>query len=338
MGVLDEYADALRKVPLNEAVPFGAAATPQGDPTALSNAAAAPYQMVKALMDSARQAPVGVPYEHMTPEQRQAQDNLVNHSAETALGLAGGGTPAAEAGAAGIFGGRLAKTADLGALRKAHEINDEHFLNFGTSSTPETRAQMWNETGWTHNPKDLRMRFEIPDNKSVMTLPMEFGKGVTGVKGSAAAVMRHPDLYKAYPELAGYKADIQHGPIGGEFDPNKKSIFVSVPNLVDARSVMLHELQHGVQDAEGFAQGSSIQHWMPPKTEAMGNAQMPEYVRQKVELGARDLYHQTAGEVEARNVQRRMDYLPSMRRMFTPEATQSVPFDQQVLVDLLNKK
>jgi hypothetical protein len=51
---------------------------------------------------------------------------------------------------------------------------------------------------------------------------------------------------------------------------------------------------------------------------------------------ANDQYRALAGEVEARNVQTRMDMDAATRRATPPWATEDVPRDQQIVRGLLN--
>src|SRR4051794_9534588 len=66
-----------------------------------------------------------------------AQDNAAGWGLGAAALGATGGMPMAEAGAAGIFGGRLAATADRSALARAEEM--------AASGAP--RGDVWNATG-----------------------------------------------------------------------------------------------------------------------------------------------------------------------------------------------
>lgn len=234
-------------VPMSEAIPFGAWATPDGSPTALSGMISGLFSMPKHLIDKAAE---------FDPQDIHGSTvNVAPAAAEMALALAGTGAPAAEAGAAGIFGGKLAKTADVKALIEANDM-----LKGGKSAN-----QIWGDTGWFKSPTDSKWRFEIPDNNSKM-----FGHGLNykedgDLIGAPASVMfQHPELYKAYPELekANIYNTVLHNPSNGVgtgsynkgFPP---TIEVNAPNLTSARQVGLHELQHGVQEIEHFAAGGN---------------------------------------------------------------------------------
>lgn len=186
--------------------------------------------------------------------------------------LTTGGMPMAEAGAAGIFGGKLAKTADLEALQTAKDMAGK--------SSPE---DIWNKTGWFQGP-DQQWRFEIPDNKSAIADKLG-NKG--GYEGPMQGLLSHADLYEAYPWLkninttAWYDRSLR-APVEGQYSSSINTRYGGSGTPADVHSMLLHELQHAVQDTEGFAPGTA------PKP------------------GEYENYLSSPGEVEARKVQARM--------------------------------
>jgi GNAT superfamily N-acetyltransferase len=183
------------------------------------------------------------------------------------------------------FAGRAAKTADLGALTKAQELDE-----FGAG-----RREIWDETGWFKGPDD-KWRFEIDDSMAQFDtnrLPKEMGlKGLMddyakrefGVDSVARlpanspernaaiqyaqeisagsrdnlvglpSVVKHPELMEAY--------DLSNIGIGRENTGRFKGSFNINDNVVrvsdqDQLSTALHETQHVVQGREGFAPGGS---------------------------------------------------------------------------------
>lgn len=213
----------------------------------------------------------------------------------------------------------------------------------------------------------------------------------------------HPELFRAYPDLAKMKI----APLPQEFiDAGVKGqvsgnvIYLAPGNPDYLRSVLLHEMQHGVQHIEGFARGGSVQEFMSPKLKAqterfnkavedsikdigLGDVVSKTMIRKfkrlldpelsKTEkallegmlqldkadlevLGKKDayqrlktiaegqieiakerekhfeLYRRLAGEVEARNVQTRMDMGTMDRFLQHPRATEDRPsFVQRTL-------
>ena len=91
---------------------------------------------------------------------------------------------------------------------------------------------------------------------------------------TAAGALPHPDLYKAYPELAKTKVEpYRNEDIYGSYlntqvsegslnNPKttltNENITANAPNEEELKSVLLHEIQHAIQAREGFARGANI--------------------------------------------------------------------------------
>jgi hypothetical protein len=220
-----------------------------------------PMNMVgsfKNMMDAAYSHPPG-----MSVQDNPQYSGLV---AENAMNFIGGASPFAQAGAAGIFGGRLAKTADHAALARAEEM--------AAKGVP--REQIWSDTGWFRGADD-KWRFEIPDDTSVFNRDAMrdkdytfLGNTVRGREGVAGDVISHPSAFDAYP-------DMRQMTVGQtRYDNNLGTYHQGAPEMIGldaslldaaehggARSTMLHELQHAVQEREGFAKGGNSQHVGP---------------------------------------------------------------------------
>lgn len=74
-------------------------------------------------------------------------------------------------------------------------------------------------------------------------------------------VFEHPELLQAYPELANIKVGREtSGQYRGMYDPEKNVITTGggiIGGANQARSTMLHELQHAIQETEGMAKGAN---------------------------------------------------------------------------------
>ena len=81
-----------------------------------------------------------------------------------------------------------------------------------------------------------------------------------------------------------------------------------------AKSVLMHELQHAVQSIEGFSKGASVKYWND-KIEA-GYTKRNE---KGTELLPSDLYDATAGEIESRDVEKRLNYTAEQRKNTRPD-------------------
>lgn len=214
----------------------------------------------------------------------------------------------------GVFGGRLAKTADLNRLYDAEKMTQ-------AEASPR---KIWNKTGWFKGVDD-KWRFEIDDSKS--------GLAPTAMESTQQLPLqyRHPELYQAYPELTKSTMGItplEKG-IRSQYirdNPGVPHFDIQAPAAGDwMRSATLHELQHGVQDIEGFTPGGSPQMFAP-------GSPMNSHVRPGESLY--DAYQRIAGEMEARRVQARADLQPKERSLMHPWwGDEYEPTDQIALND-----
>lgn len=254
-------------------------------------------------------------------------------AAEVAMTLAGGGMPMAERGAAGIFGGKLAQTADLRALQEAQAM----------TAGGKYADDIFHDTGWFRGPADQKWRFEIPDNGMKLNY-WPTGEGDIA-RASTGALVSHPKLFEAYPGLQTVSMALgkdSRFPTGaGMYNPGKTGktsgglIEISAPDHKVARSVGAHELQHGVQAIEGFSFGTEPRHiaglieqGLRKKPELLQGNKFMDVVER-----AEPLYKGTAGEVEARNVQNRLDWSPESRRGIAPWYSQDTPYGSQFHLD-----
>lgn len=247
--------------------------------------------------------------------------------AETAAGLAG----------KAIFGGAMAKTANLKMLGKARDME-------GSGSSWAQSHKILDETGWSRG-ADGKWRFEIPDDHMKATIPYTSGRSLKD--NGLGDLIKHPQLAEAYPGLMN---ELQISmkrhpglspvePTGGH-NPNLHSIFVEANTASSARDAAAHELQHVVQDFEGFAPGANPNIIVkmlkkdltergitPDKFDPEKWKQLSESVNQ----AAFKTYQKHAGEVESRNVESRLKLSPEERRIFPPDYTQDVPFRDQII-------
>jgi hypothetical protein len=162
------------------------------------------------------------------------------------FGFLGGPVGAATVprGSLGMFAGKSAKTADMDALAKAKQMEQ----------AGESARDIWNQTGWFKG-ADGEWRFEIDDSQArfVAEKPGEYDK--------ARQVMDHPGLYEAYLRpgggSVGYDQISRFGEPGGSYTPSPQRYTISARGPEDARSAMLHEQQHAIQEQEHFARGGS---------------------------------------------------------------------------------
>lgn len=228
---------------------------------------------------------------------------------------------------------------------------DANKLNFAAFSERQGASpeRIWKETGWFRG-ADGRWRFEIPDNEAQLS-----GKR-PGLINTNFEGLLHPEFSKAYQEEAPAIAGIYgpwHPEPRGSYTPayngNPAAVKVNAPTEDLAKSVGLHELQHHVQGLEGFAPGGNRSMFTPGQIsaerdrmmqagnvapggtgwEAAGGVNPYELPDQVI---ADNLYWRLAGETEARNVQKRMNYTPEERRARPPWTTEDIPRQHQVLL------
>ncbi len=233
-------------------------------------------------------------------------------------------------GGAGTFIGKGAKTWQAAEHARAQQMAAE-------GVDPRT---IWKETGNWRGP-DGHWRQEIPDNKAKLRLDFEsmprykdtyLNKQVDMPIGG---VLDHPDLYRAYPEMLRKirVSEIQKQPdwipdsltSGGYRESyhqnNPAKIDVRAKTGENAKSMLMHEIQHDIQQAREM-------DWARGGNESSS--------------GGFDAYRNLAGEAEARATQSRMNLTPEQRRALFPEDSYDVPIDKLILrrplSDLMNPR
>lgn len=173
-----------------------------------------------------------------------------------------------------IFVGPNGRVNHVG-LGKAMGMVDEGF----------NKKEIWDVTKWFKG-ADGRWRTEIKDyglngikGGTPSGLPegsyIDLEKGalkmgdksyeITGHTFALGDLISHPELFKAYPDLMDYPVKIYENPRGGGYfrageTPEIGIAFKKGDGVYNAESI-LHEVQHAVQEIEGFAKGSSTSQW-----------------------------------------------------------------------------
>jgi len=82
-------------------------------------------------------------------------------------------------------------------------------------------------------------------------------------RAKLADIIQHDELFRAYPQLRNTSVRFTDLPKGvrGEYDPSENAITLD-HSLRDApESTLIHEIQHAIQRAEGFARGANTEYW-----------------------------------------------------------------------------
>jgi len=278
-------------------------------------------------------------------------------------------------------------------------------------SSEEIRAV----TGWFPGKYDGKLRFEIPDDAAKWRVV----DGQTYVSEAAGrnakvrlgALLDHPELFRAYPDAESITVAFK-GTDGGSFNPTANEITIgryaalSSTESVGAAKMLnqsairtlIHEVQHWIQEREGFARGGSSQYpeqefarleklgrnkrnelnqkaiEINSKIRALNEQSMqspdwqsvrksPEYVQAMADLEAQyeanlgqtaaltqalrdlrqvttrmtederfDLYLRVAGEIEARDVQDRMDLTPEQRKAVAPYSSENIAPEDAIVM------
>jgi len=304
-------------------------------------------------------------------------------------------------GFGGIMAGPKALTADLAALARAREMQT------AGRAMEDIRA----DTGWFEGPKlpgKNGWRFEIPDQEAVYRpggvvaelkrqgIPDPW-QSQTGFAAPVRDFMSHRELFDAYPELGNkilyidptLKEQGYLGTYGTRWGPDTLSLNTEIaPRPEGGKSVLLHELMHGVQRIEDFPRGGNptmpevrnvvdaeikerladLDARMNSYQQFVGNFRnqyeakhgdrpggdwfqefrrlYPEMVNEQGRLfdewhtlnsgpGRNALYqegyHRLFGEIEARDVQARMNMDPVTRMLAPPYASQGIPRSRYII-------
>jgi hypothetical protein len=249
-------------------------------------------------------------------------------------------TPAREflRDASGMFMGPKAKTANKAMLAQAMDMQ----------AAGHDRDAIFGQTGWFQG-RDSKWRFEVPSDKSEFVEPLNHPRPTQSQPTRSyklGDVYNHPGLYEAYPELR--NMEVKYGQTKGgslgAYDSNEKNMHLFNGQFDTSRkSILNHEVQHAVQDIEGFeggtGQSSLLSDLRGTTANQLYRQKIAEYKTQHGRLpgpgdeasiarqAADEGYDRSAGEVEARNTQRRA----TGRYDRAPWQTQDLPDDQQML-------
>lgn len=171
------------------------------------------------------------------------------------------------------------------------------------------------QTGWEQG-IDNFWRYEIPDPFMESDVIEDYVKPRFGEPINIRMILKDALILKAYPQLGDLTLYAMYSPrkgTAGYYNPATRGMVVSMgspSDIFDYRieGVLLHEVQHLIQEIEGFAKGGD------PK--AIG----------------RRRYHCLAGEVEAHNICRRHFLTEEERRRTLRTETQDVPDSKQIIL------
>tara|TARA_R100001510_G_scaffold10541_1_gene8090 strand:+ start:871 stop:4737 length:3867 start_codon:yes stop_codon:yes gene_type:complete len=189
----------------------------------------------------------------------------------------------------GTIGGNFAlrTPGEEGNFKKARnlfkQLGGEDPRNFVSTNT-----KVYNQTGWYINPSDNQWRYEISDKPAKIDFKNFQGKEllnqrqITGselfdeiqtladnksIDVSLTDFFKHEELYRRYPHLKRmritFEADSAENASLGSYHRDKNLITIN-PAKVDLKDkrfkeILMHEIQHSIQEYEGFIPGASAQ-------------------------------------------------------------------------------
>lgn len=240
-------------------------------------------------------------------------------------------------------------------------------------------------TGWHPGKYDGKMRWEIPDNKAIIRgegtaqelvdryYPIAQQRDAKLLAPELQDILRHPALFDAYPSAKNIAilADAKT-PYRGTFSPSmpgfRGPVITLNANLKgdEMRSTLLHEIQHFIQETEGFARGSSSEEFIEYDMEGL-QAENEKYVSAMQSLikrykdegkspadaiaspqgkiisdslikiqdalrAPKEKYKRTAGEIEARDTQARRNLTPEQRMALAPYSSENIAPESAIVL------
>lgn len=166
-----------------------------------------------------------------------------------------------------------AKTADNSLLMKA-----ENMISEGVDS--ETVRQ---ETGW-YKGYDGKWRYEVDDSEMEVLKNLTSPRFANYKDGDAlklGEVIKHDALFEAYPELRDLSVQLKTTlgkNVVGSYAADTDTLYVSGSIYMTddmVKEMLIHEIQHKIQNIEGFARGSSPKYW---ETKGIGEDEYERFV------------------------------------------------------------
>lgn len=232
------------------------------------------------------------------------------------------------------FGGRKAETANNSLLDKAIEME-----NRGKDSEIIRQKTGWfrgMDSKWRFEIDDSKMRFykvtkqdiknieeyknnkirynglsrKIANNTATTEQQQSFKAAEKYIKEYETSqklsdYVSHSELFKAYPQLKEVNFYFDTISAKGAYYPDSNAIVIN-PTLsqVEQRESVIHEIQHAIQNIEGFADGSTMSQWQNKGADS---------------FTAYSNYRNTAGEIEARDTASRLNFNAEQRKNNRPD-------------------
>lgn len=256
----------------------------------------------------------------------------------------------------------------IGVLSKLTPIQREALSTaMSMEEGGKTNKDIFLATGWFRDTADKSLRYELPNNN------VRFLATVRGTDAYAKFmyanlrewnvmqlenVLDYPELYEAHPEFRSLKVVLVHSDdiqAAGLYDSEKKTLLIAKDqHLTEVYLTLRHEVQHALQQALGFEQGSNLDIAQMYYRRKVGNTRSTleklknnlqkqrqlgadnqhisyleskanQYETQLSDLSASEsmwieyFYRNYAGEIEARSVEQRAYLSDDIRATLMPE-------------------
>ncbi len=219
-----------------------------------------------------------------------------------------------------------------GAENLGKEVQGALDLAIKMFNTQRDAKQIKAATGWEYDFTDKKWKYETDDSK--MTIKGNLKEisdylkqeGKTKTKLKLGEFVSNFETLKAYPEFKdvtiNFYRDNNLSNIAS-YDANKKQLNININTELNDRGtkkIITHELQHAIQLREGFARGGNFATTYSKVVKRMAQEKgksINELSKSETQQAANEsdrLYHLSAGEVEARNVENRLDKTAEERR------------------------
>ena len=218
---------------------------------------------------------------------------------------------------------------------------EAHSLAKALEAKGANPEEIWKQTGNVKAPDNM-WRQEISDVNATTTFPK---RNTMGTVMPMEKRLSHEELYQAYPDLRKMDLELTSDRTGnaGAFNGTGVELSINEVNKPTTKPIMLHELQHAIQQTEGFARGGMpnemttfLQHSYPDvymEAAKEGKLSNPEF--------ATNMYKRLLGEAEARLTEHRIPLTQEQRLQHFPfkegEFGLDVPYKELIVKQLLNK-
>lgn len=221
----------------------------------------------------------------------------------------------------------------------------------------KTPKEIYLATGWERTKDNNKWKYDLPDG----TL-LKSKKELENIRETTLGeVLNSNELFVAYPEIKNYKINIINDKKTNwvaAFDPSTKQFNINIANIEQNRNeyqllpTLLHETQHAIQNVEIFQRGGNtklsnivlygeFQKYIAEK--GISNPtekQFNDFVRKRFGDKVVDsnnfefeLYKSIAGEVEARNVEKRFNMPEAERKAKMLSETEDVEEQYKIYID-----